>query len=131
MGKFTPGTYDLKVKRGSSGRGLFTYSPIKKGACIIEYVGRVMTKAEEYNSRSLYLFEATKTKTIDGSIKSNTARYVNHSCRPNCEADGYKDRVFIMALRTIKPGEELVYDYGEEFFKANIERKGCQCIKHK
>lgn len=75
MAKFAPGTFDLRVKRGMSGRGLFAYSPIKKGACIAQYFGRTLTEKEEYTSRSLYLFEASKTKTIDGNVKGNIAKY--------------------------------------------------------
>jgi len=61
--KFTPGDFDLQVKRSVAGLGLFTYSPIKKGQCIIEYRGKVLTEKEEYESNSKYLFEVTKKKT--------------------------------------------------------------------
>ncbi|MDE1924736.1 MAG: SET domain-containing protein-lysine N-methyltransferase [Patescibacteria group bacterium] len=129
MSKYIPGTYDLRVKRGSSGRGLFAYSPIKKGTCVVEYFGRTLTEPEEYTSRSLYLFEVTKKKTIDGNVKGNIAKYINHSCKPNCEAETYKGRVWIMAKRNIKVGEELAYDYGKDFFDEHIKKKGCRCLK--
>jgi len=77
--KFTPGDFRLAVKRASAGRGLFAQERIPKGACIIEYVGRTLTAKEEQNSRSRYLFEVTKKKTIEGWNKKNTARYINHS----------------------------------------------------
>ncbi len=127
--KFEPGSFDLKVKRSLAGLGLFTYSPIKKGACIIEYKGKTLTKKEDEASNSLYLFLVSKTKTIDGAARSNTARYINHSCRPNCEIETWGQRVWVMAKRTIKAGEELGYDYDKEYFNEYIKPKGCKCIK--
>jgi SET domain-containing protein len=121
---------DLKVKKGINGLGLFTTVPIKKGDCIIEYVGDILTTDEEVNKRGgQYLFEVSKKKTIDGSVRSNTARYINHSCKPNCEVDIIKTRVFIYAKRNIKEGEELFYDYGKEFWNEYIKPKGCRCEK--
>jgi SET domain-containing protein len=127
--KFTPGGFCLAVKRASAGRGLFAMEPIPKGACVIEYVGRTLTEEEESTSRSRYLFEVTKTKTIEGWNKKNTARYINHSCRPNCEIEIRKKRVFVMAKRAIKEGEELGYDYGKNYFDSFIKPLGCRCIK--
>jgi len=65
----------------------------------------------------------------DGNIPSNIARFTNHSCAPNCEADGPRGHVYISALRKIKKREELTYDYGEEYFDKHIKPKGCLCIK--
>lgn len=121
--------YDLKAKRSSAGIGLYTYSNIKKGACVIEYVGRVLSEAEEYSSRSKYLFEVTKKKTLDGRPRINKAGYINHSCRPNCAPETYKGRVFIMAEKNIKAGEELTYDYGKEYWNEHIKPIGCRCPK--
>ena len=118
--KYTPGHFDLRVKRSVSGLGLFTFERIKKGACIIEYTGKILTKAQEEASNSLYLFDAGGGVTIDGSPRTNTARYINHSCRPNCEIEIYKHRVFVFAKRNIKAGEELTYDYDSEYFKEYI-----------
>ncbi|HEY6022538.1 MAG TPA: SET domain-containing protein [Candidatus Paceibacterota bacterium] len=126
--KFTPGAYRLKVKRSKTGLGIFAEEKIPKGACIIEYIGKRATKAQLDGDEGRYLFD-TGSGTIDGYIKKNTARYINHSCVPNCEADGPKGKVFIMALRTIKPGEELTYDYGEEYFERYLEGE-CACPKH-
>ncbi len=121
---------DLVVKRGMNGLGLFTKVPMKKGDCIIEYVGNILVTEEEVNARGgQYLFEVSKKKTIDGSGRSNTARYINHSCRPNAEVDIIKGRVFIYAKRGIKEGEELCYDYGKEFWNEHIKPKGCRCEK--
>ena len=128
--KFTPGNFDLKVKRSLTGLGLFTFSDIKKGECIIEYKGPILTKQEEEDSNSLYLFEVTKTVTIDGAVRWNTARYINHSCRPNSEIEIIKEHVYVMAKRNIKAGEELNYDYDTDYFEAYIKPKGCKCIKH-
>ncbi len=127
--KYDLGDFDLRVKRSKTGLGLFTYSPIPKGSCVIEYTGKVLTAKEEENSNSLYLFEVTKKKTIDGAVRTNTARYINHSCRPNSEIDIYKGRVFVLAKRNIKEGEELSYDYDTEYFNAYIKPKGCKCEK--
>ncbi len=126
---YTPGLFDLAVRRSTAGLGLFTNSAIPKGACVIEYVGRVLSKEEEYSSRSKYLFEVTKTKTIDGASRSNTARYINHSCRPNCEIRIRGGQVFVFAKRAIAAGEELSYDYESDYFDAYIKPKGCRCAK--
>jgi hypothetical protein len=128
-GKFTLGNYTVKVKRSITGLGLYAQEPIPKGACIIEYTGREISKEEEETINSLYLFEVTKKKTIDGSVRSNTARYINHSCRPNCEIEIYKERVYVMAKRNIKEGEELNYDYDTSYFNEYIKPKGCRCAK--
>lgn len=126
---YVPGDFDLKIKRSSAGLGLFAESAIPKGACVIEYVGRELAKGEEYTVKSKYLFEITKTKTIDGSPRWNVARYINHSCKPNCEPEVHRACVYIRAKRAIKPGEELCYNYGPEYFKDFIEPHGCRCEK--
>ncbi len=131
-GKFEPGDFKLIVRRSAPGAGigLFAGEDIPKGACIIEYVGRVISKEEETTSRSKYLFQVTKTKTIDGKPRINKAGYINHSCRPNCEVEIHKQRVFVLAKRAIKSGEELNYDYGKEYFDEHIKPIGCRCVKH-
>lgn len=128
-GKYSPGGFDLRVRRSLAGLGLYTMQPIKKGACIIEYTGKTLTPAEDEASNSSYLFLVSKKKTIDGGARSNTARYINHSCRPNCEIDIYKERVWVMAKRNIRAGEELGYDYDTDYFEAYIQPKGCRCVK--
>ena len=124
-----PGKYKLKVKRSAAGLGLFAEEDIPKGKCVIEYTGRVISKEEEYTSKSQYLFEVTKTKTINGDSRSNTARYINFSHRPNCEIEIHKARVYVFSRRAIKAGKELSYDYGIEFFNEHIKPKGCKCVK--
>ncbi len=117
------------VKKSSAGLGLFASADIPKGACIIEYVGRVIKGEEEYTSRSKYLFEINSRKTIDGRDRSNTARYINHSCRPNAEIVIHNSRAFIFATRKISSGEEICYDYGKEYFDAHLKPAGCRCPK--
>ena len=125
---YTPGGFEFAVKRSRTGLGLFTAQPIPKGACVIEYVGKVLTAEEYQASNSKYLFELGPKKTIDGAPRWNRARYINHSCRPNCDIDIHKRRAFIRAKRNIEAGEELSYDYGKEYFEAYING-GCRCLQ--
>ena len=127
--KFEPIGYKLRIGRSRTGLGLYAGEDIKKGTCVIEYVGREISKDEQYTSRSKYLFEINSKKTIDGAVRTNTARYINHSCLPNCEIDIHKARVFVMAKKNIKAGEELNYDYDSEYFNEYIKPKGCLCQK--
>ncbi len=126
--KLVPGDFDLAVKRSSAGLGLFAQEPIAKGACVIEYTGNLLTPEQYQNSNSRYLFDVGRNRTIDGAPRWNRARYINHSCRPNCDIEIQKGRVFIQARRNIKPGEELSYDYGKEYFDEYIG-KNCRCLK--
>lgn len=123
------GAFELAVKRSPTGLGLYALEPIPKGARIIEYTGRVLTPEEESSSRSKYLFEISDKKTIDGSDRTNKARYINHSCRPNCEPVIKGGRVYIFSKRAIRVGEELVYNYGTNYFEDIIKPMGCRCIK--
>lgn len=121
----------LKIKKGAHGLGLFTTAPIKKGAFIIEYVGDIITEEEANKRGGQYLFEIDSKWTIDGKSRKNTARYINHSCRPNCETDTKErlKKVLVFAKRNIKEGEELSYDYGKAFWNDYIKPKGCRCDK--
>ena len=119
----------MRVGRSRAGLGLFATRPFKKGERIVEYVGRVISKEEEYTSKSKYLFEVNARKTIDGKPRDNIAGYINHSCRPNCEPEIERGRVFIDAVKNIKAGEEFTYDYGEEYFDEHIKPHGCRCVK--
>ncbi len=120
--------FALRIGRASSGLGLYATSEIPKGACVIEYVGRPISAAEERTSRSKYLFEINSRKTIDGAPRWNKARYINHSCRPNCEPNIHKGRVFIHTRRRIRAGEELNYDYGKNYFDEYLKGH-CRCAK--
>lgn len=129
VGKYTVQDYGLRVGRGLSGKGIFATREIPKGVCVIEYIGKPVPKEEQETKTGRYLFETGKGLMIDGNIKENTARFINHSCRPNCEADGPSGKVFILTLRKIKAGEELTYDYDEEYFNDYIKPIGCRCVK--
>lgn len=117
------------VRRSYAGLGLFATRPYRKGERVIEYVGRTIAPEEIYTSRSKYLFEVSKERTIDGKPSINTAGYINHSCRPNCEVSLWRGHVFIKARKLIKPGEEFCYDYGKEYFDEHIGPFGCRCPK--
>lgn len=119
------------VKKSSAGLGLFATRLYKKGERVVEYFGRVIAPEEEYTSRSKYLFEVNSKKTIDGTTRENIARYINHSCKPNCEPEIIRGRVFIDTIKSIKAGEEFTYDYGEEYFNEHIKPFGCRCSKCK
>lgn len=126
--RYVPGDFKLLVKRSSAGLGLFAGEPIAKNACIIEYVGRELAPEEVFTSRSRYLFEISKKKTIDGKPRINKAGYINHSCTPNAEPYLHRGRVFIFARKNIKEGEEITYDYGKEYFNEYIKGQ-CRCAK--
>ncbi len=119
----------VSVKRGTDGLGLFAMESIKKGAYVIEYVGEVITPEEGDKRENRYIFGVNERVDIDGSARWNLARYINHSCRPNCDAEDINDRVFIIARKNIMLGEEITYDYGKEYFDEWIKPKGCRCTK--
>jgi uncharacterized protein len=120
-----------RVGRSRTGLGLFATKPIKKGAKIIRYFGPLLDskKKDEDAIENKYLFELTNRWTIDGSIRENVARYINHACRPNAESDvkPRKRKVFIRAIKNIEPGDEINYDYGTDYFKAYLKPIGCKC----
>lgn len=131
-----PGTSSRKmfrVGRSKTGLGLFATREIKKGTRIVEYLGRMLdSKIPAHDEiENKYLFEINGRWTIDGSRRSNLARYANHSCRPNSESDVHprKRQVFIQAIKTIQPGEEINYDYGSDYWKSYIKPIGCKCVK--
>jgi uncharacterized protein len=117
----------LRVGRSCAGLGLFAVEHIKPGM-YIEYVGDIIPTAEANKKKGArYLFEVNPKWTIDGSARSNLARYINHACDPNCESVQQGNRIFIKALQDIYPGEELCYDYGPEYFDEFIKPHGCKC----
>ncbi len=119
----------LIVKRSSAGLGLFVTRPFQRGKHVIEYVGRTISEAEAYTSRSKYLFEVNAKKTIDGKPRINLAGYINHSCRPNCEPTITKGRIYIKTIKNIRVGDEITYNYGKEYFDVHFKPKGCWCVK--
>src|SRR5438105_345740 len=131
----------FRVGRARTGLGLFATDPIKKGAFIAEYKGRRVDneEADRLEARgSRYMYELNSRWTVDGSGRHNLARYANHSCRPNAESDvirGPRARgrkggiVIIRATKNIKPGDEITYDYGRDYFNGFLKPVGCKCAK--
>lgn len=120
----------FRLGRSRTGLGMFATRPIKRGAYIAAYRGRVIPdeEAERREARGArYMFELTKKKTIDGSPRWNIARYINHSCKPNAKPVGRKGGIVIVADRRIEPEEEITYDYGKEYLQYFIESGGCRC----
>lgn len=109
----------LEVRRSPvHGRGVFATGFISKGARIIEYTGRRVPERDvqdDENDPHTFYFGLETGEVIDPEIgDGNEARWINHSCDPNCESIEEDGRIFIYALRHIKPGEELSYDYALE-----------------
>jgi uncharacterized protein len=120
-----------RIGRSRTGLGLFATRPIKKGSKIIRYFGPLLDSRKKKDDaiENKYLFELNGRWTIDGSVRENIARYINHGCRPNAESDvkPRKRKVFIRAIKNIEPGDEINYDYGEDYFKAYLKPIGCKC----
>ena len=120
-----------RVGRSRTGLGLFATKPIKKGTKIVRYFGPILDSKKKKDDaiENKYLFELNGRWTIDGSVRENVARYINHACRPNAESDvkPRKRKVFIRAIKNIEPGEEINYDYGTDYFKAYLKPIGCKC----
>ena len=136
------GQSDLCEVRGSKihGRGVYALQDIPSGTKIIEYVGEVIDKDEserrawaqhahsqETGDAAVYIFTLTSKHDIDGNVPWNTARLINHSCEPNCEAWIDGRRIFIHALSDIKEGDELTFDYA--FDVDCYEDHPCLCGK--
>lgn len=129
------------------GNGVFAIEPIAKGERILEYKGKRRTHDEvdtdtdgsgDVESGHTFLFTLDDDYVIDANYKGNDARWINHSCDPNCEAvldenekKPKKSRVFIEAMRAIEPGEELTYDYGITLDERHTKRLkkiwACHC----
>ena len=122
----------FRKKSGINNLGLFAKSDINKGEKVIEYIGRKFThkQVEENdrfdNSKAIYLFTLNERYVLDGDTKTNTAKYINHSCDPNCEVDIIKGKIWIIAIKDIKKGDELSYDYGFGY-DADFRQFPCKC----
>ncbi len=125
----SPGQPKYKIIRGLAGLGLQALLPIVKDEKIIEYIGPHVKWKTLPDKPNQYLMELNKTTYIDGSIRENTARYINHSCDPNAYLEVSRGHAWIRAERDIEPGEEITFDYGQEFFDEYIKPKGCRCAK--
>lgn len=126
---------------GIHGRCVFAGEDIKKGKRVIEYVGERISKSvaekrieaiDEKAERTgkvatYYIFELNKKHDIDGDVSYNRAKYINHSCDPNCESDVIRGKIWVLAIKDIKKGEELTYDYAFEFDKDNLKDTPCHC----
>lgn len=124
------------------GRGVYAVAPIAAGTPIIEYTGELIGAAEgerRYPTLSdgteepehTYLLTLDDERVIDANVRGNAARFINHSCEPNCEPIAYGDHMWIVAVRDIRPGEELAYDYAIELDEphtaARKRRFPCRC----
>ncbi len=131
-----------KVKKSSvHGSGVFATKNISKNNNIIQYIGEKVTKLEgdrrscmrikkylnSNKTGSVYIFELNKKFDIDGSPLYNKARYINHSCDPNCEVNIINNEIWISSIKNIKKGEELSYDYGYAFDKYDYRDHICKC----
>jgi SET domain-containing protein len=117
------------------GRGAFATRRIRKGTRIIEYTGERITHDEadeRYDDDRMarhhtFLFTVDEFTVVDAGVRGNTARFINHSCAPNCEAVIEDGRIYIEALRDIAQGTELVYDYAYEWERGKSKQYPCRC----
>ena len=122
-----------KIKKSKIDKnGLYANCDIKKGTKIIEYKGKIISvkkSAEDPkfdNEKAIYLFNINKRLDLDGDFKFNTARLINHSCNPNCEVFGTGLKIWVYAMKNIKKGDELSYDYGFSFDE-DYKQFPCRC----
>jgi len=110
------------------GTGGFARKDIFVGAHLIEYVGEKITKAESQKrceADNGYIFTLDEEHDLDGNVPWNPARFINHSCAPNCEAELDDGRIWIIALRDIETGEELSFNYGYDL--EDYREQPCRC----
>src|SRR5687767_14109429 len=117
------------VKRTKTGLGLFASQPIPAKTRIIEYQGEILDNDEADERGGKFLFTLDENRVIDGSARSNLARYINHSCEPNARERVARNRLWIWSLVDIEAGEEITSDYGEEYFDTYVKPDGCKCEK--
>jgi len=130
----------IQVRRsGVHGKGVFALQPIARGERVITYEGELITWDEAQRRHPhdpeqpdhTFFFHIDDEHVIDGNVNGNAARWINHSCAPNCIADDSDGRVRVLALRDIAAGEELFYDYGlisDERYTAKLKRRyACWC----
>jgi SET domain-containing protein len=130
----------IQVRRsGVHGKGVFALQPIAAGERIIEYKGEIISWPEALrrhphdpsDPNHTFYFHIDDQHVIDANVGGNAARWINHACDPNCQADETEGRVFIQALRDLQPGEELFYDYGliiDERYTPKLKKEyECRC----
>jgi len=130
----------IQVRRsGVHGKGVFALAPIARGETVIEYVGEIISWPEALRRHPhdpqdpdhTFYFHIDDERVIDANVGGNAARWINHACQPNCEADEQDGRIFIKARRALKPGEELFYDYGlviDERYTPKLKKQfECRC----
>ena len=124
-----------RVKKSNidrNGKGLYATQDIKEGTRIIDYVGKIITKkqteeSERFdNSKPIYLFNLNNRYDLDGDVKSNIARLINHSCSNNCDYEGKGLKLWVVAIRNIKKDEELTCDYGFSY-DSDYKQFPCKC----
>ena len=108
---------------------MFAQQDIPRNTEIIEYVGSIITNEEADQTTGKYVIYLNETHSINGKSRSNLARYINHSCRPNAAAYTDGQQVWIISEKVIKAGEEITIHYGREYFTAYIKPIGCKCKK--
>ena len=125
--------YGIRISNiDKNGRGLYAARYIKEGTRIINYVGKIITKkqteeSEKFdNDKPIYLFNLNKRYDLDGDVSWNTARLINHSCSNNCDYNGTGLKLWVIAIKDIKKGEELTCDYGFGYDK-NYKQFRCKC----
>ena len=131
----------IEKKSKIHGVGIFASKNIKKNSKIIQYIGEKITKKEgdkrsadrikkylnKKNEGSVYVFELNRKYDIDGSPLYNKARYINHSCSPNCEVNIVSNEIWISSIKSLKKGDELFYDYGYPFDEDDFSDHLCKC----
>ncbi|OQA67410.1 MAG: SET domain protein [Candidatus Diapherotrites archaeon ADurb.Bin253] len=130
----------LYIVRNSKvhGKGVFARKDIPKGTKIIEYVGNIVSskeglriyeeqlkKSKETGVGAVYIFQLNRKQDIDGDVPWNPAKYINHSCNPNCKYKIINNHIWIFSIRDIKKGEELNYDY--DYDLDNYQDHLCKC----
>jgi uncharacterized protein len=119
--------YEVKPSR-IHGTGMFARTDIAAETRVIEYIGERISKAESLRRRqagNFFVFIVTDEFDIDGVADWNPARFINHSCAPNCEARQEDEHIWISALRDIQAGEELTFNYGYDL--QDYEEHRCEC----
>ena len=119
----------LTIRRSPIWLWLFANQNIRKGQKVIEYTWKKVAHSVANRIWWKYLFTVNSRYTIIGTWHHNRARYINHSCKPNCEPLEVRWRIIISAIKAIKAGEELTYNYGKDYFERIIKPLGCRCVK--